>query len=85
MGRLARAVPAVPVNERRRTGGSGSAGRDCIAITPAGLLFRKRCGLRISAEPRLSFEKVKKKRFPLRWKTLYGAARLCLRQRILFI
>ena len=29
------------------------------------------------AETRLSFEKVKKKRFPLRWKTLYGAARLC--------
>jgi hypothetical protein len=47
--------------------------------------FCKRCGLRIPAELRLSFEKVKKKRFPLRGKTLYGAARLCLWQRILFI
>src|SRR3974390_3385347 len=36
-------------------------------------------------ETRRSFEKVKKKRFPLRWKTLYGAARLCFRQRILCI
>jgi hypothetical protein len=81
MGRFRRsAVNRVRENPRKR-----ASTRHGIAIEADRVDFRRRCGLRNPAETRLSFEKVKKKRFPLRPKTLYGAARLCFQQRILCI